>query len=83
MLDPLLTTGRGHENTRNSERVLPHAVAGGAKEPGKAYYDVMMWSPFGDLLTFDFVKAAIDGEHLGNNPVGAARSAIAGPATTT
>ena len=30
----------------------------------------MMWSPFGDLLTFDFVKAAIDGENLGNNPAG-------------
>ena len=30
----------------------------------------MMWSPFGDLLTFDFVKAAIEGENLGNNPAG-------------
>ena len=28
----------------------------------------MMWTPFGDLLTFDFVKAAIEGENLGNNP---------------
>jgi predicted AlkP superfamily pyrophosphatase or phosphodiesterase len=49
---------------------FPHAIVGGAKEPGKAYYDAMMWSPFGDLLTFDFVKAAIDGENLGNNPAG-------------
>ncbi|MGB8443027.1 MAG: alkaline phosphatase family protein, partial [Pseudolabrys sp.] len=36
---------------------FPHAIVGGAKEPGKAYYDAMMWSPFGDLLTLDFVKA--------------------------
>ena len=47
---------------------FPHAVVGGAKEPGKAYYDAMMWSPFGDLLTFDFVKAAIDGEAGNNRP---------------
>jgi hypothetical protein len=43
---------------------------GGAKEPGKAYYDAMMWTPFGDLLTFDFVKAAIEGENLGSYPAG-------------
>ena len=30
----------------------------------------MMWSAFGDLLTFDFVKAAIEGENLGSNPAG-------------
>jgi hypothetical protein len=30
----------------------------------------MMWTPFGDLLMFDFVKAAIEGENLGNNPAG-------------
>ena len=49
---------------------FPHAIVGGAKEPGKAYYDAMIWSPFGDLLTLDFVKAAIEGENLGNNPAG-------------
>ena len=31
----------------------------------------MMWTPWGDLLTLDFVKAAIEGENLGNNPTGA------------
>jgi hypothetical protein len=30
----------------------------------------MMWSAFGDLLTFDFVKAAIEGENLGGNRAG-------------
>jgi predicted AlkP superfamily pyrophosphatase or phosphodiesterase len=49
---------------------FPHPIVGGAKEPSKAYYDAMMWTPFGDLLTFDFIKAAIQGENLGNNPAG-------------
>ena len=50
---------------------FPHATAGGATTPDKAYYDAMMWTPWGDLLTLDFVKAAIEGENLGNNPAGA------------
>jgi predicted AlkP superfamily pyrophosphatase or phosphodiesterase len=49
---------------------FPHPTAGGATKPDKAYYDAMMWSPFGDLLTLDFVKAAVEGENLGNNPAG-------------
>jgi len=49
---------------------FPHPIVGGAKEPSKAYYDAMMWTPFGDLLTFDFIKAAIEGENLGSNPAG-------------
>ena len=52
---------------------FPHATTGGATKPDKAYYDAMMWTPWGDLLTLDFVKAAIEGENLGNNPAGAAR----------
>jgi hypothetical protein len=48
---------------------FPHPIVGGAKEPSKAYYDAMMWTPFGDLL-LDFIKAAIEGENLGNNPAG-------------
>ena len=66
----LPTTGRGPESYKELGTRFPHAIVGGAKEPGKAYYDAMMWSPFGDLLTFDFVKAAIEGENLGNNPAG-------------
>ncbi len=49
---------------------FPHAINGGANEPNKSYYDAMLWTPFGDHLTFDFVKAAIEGENLGNNPAG-------------
>jgi predicted AlkP superfamily pyrophosphatase or phosphodiesterase len=49
---------------------FPHPVSGGAKEPNKSYYDAMLWTPLGDQLTLDFVKAAIEGEDLGNNPAG-------------
>lgn len=49
---------------------FPHAISGGATEPGKSYYDAMMWSPYGDDLMLDFVKAAVKGENLGNNPAG-------------
>ncbi len=49
---------------------FPHATSGGANTPDKRYYDAMMWTPSGDLLTLDFVKAAIEGEKLGENPAG-------------
>jgi len=49
---------------------LPHPVGGSAEKPDKTYYDVMMWTPYGDQLTLDFVKAAIEGEKLGANPAG-------------
>jgi predicted AlkP superfamily pyrophosphatase or phosphodiesterase len=49
---------------------FPHPIGGGADKPGKSYYDATMWTPYGDLLTLDFIKAAIDGERLGDNPAG-------------
>jgi predicted AlkP superfamily pyrophosphatase or phosphodiesterase len=49
---------------------FPHPISGGADKPGPGYYDAMMWTPYGDLLTLDFVKAAIEGEKLGKNPAG-------------
>ena len=49
---------------------FPHPIGGGANEPNKTYYDAMIWTPFGDVLTLDFVKAAIEGENLGRNPAG-------------
>lgn len=49
---------------------FPHSVSGGATEPSKSYYDAMMWSPYGDNLMLDFVKAAVQGEKLGKNPAG-------------
>lgn len=49
---------------------FPHPISGGADKPGKGYYDAMLWTPYGDELTLDFVKAAIEGENLGKNPAG-------------
>jgi predicted AlkP superfamily pyrophosphatase or phosphodiesterase len=49
---------------------FPHPGGGGANEPNKTYYDGMLFTPFGDLVTLDFVKAAIAGENLGANPAG-------------
>lgn len=49
---------------------FPHPISGGADKPNRSYYDAMLWTPYGDLLTLDFVKAAVEGENLGNNPAG-------------
>ena len=49
---------------------FPHPISGGADKPSKGYYDAMIWTPYGDNLTLDFVKAAIEGEKLGKNPAG-------------
>jgi Type I phosphodiesterase / nucleotide pyrophosphatase/Peptidase propeptide and YPEB domain len=63
---------------------FPHPIVGGATEPSKAYYDAMMWTPFGDLLTFDFVKAAIEGEKSATIQLACLIfSPSAGPATIT
>jgi predicted AlkP superfamily pyrophosphatase or phosphodiesterase len=49
---------------------FPHPISGGADQPNKSYYDAMLWSPYGDNLMLDFVKAAVKGEQLGKNPAG-------------
>jgi predicted AlkP superfamily pyrophosphatase or phosphodiesterase len=49
---------------------FPHPVSGGADKPSKSYYDAMIWTPYGDDLMLDFVKATVEGENLGNNPAG-------------
>lgn len=38
-------------------------------EPGPAYYQALMRSPFGDQLTLDFARAAIAGEQLGGDAI--------------
>jgi len=41
----------------------------GAK-PDAAYYGSIMGTPYGDEVTLDFARAAIEGENLGRNPAG-------------
>lgn len=49
---------------------FPHPVSGGSDKPSKGYYDAVLWTPFGDDLTLDFVRAAVQGDQLGKNPAG-------------
>jgi arylsulfatase A-like enzyme len=43
-------------------------VLGG--KPDAAYYGSLMGTPYGDELTLEFARAAIEGENLGRNPAG-------------
>jgi predicted AlkP superfamily pyrophosphatase or phosphodiesterase len=49
--------------------VFPHAMHGGLKKPGKAYYDALFNSPFGNDFLFELVKTAIVAEELGKDDV--------------
>lgn len=49
---------------------FPHIVTGGLAQPGKDYYEALAWTPFGDEYLLAFVKAAVQGEHLGKNENG-------------
>jgi hypothetical protein len=46
-------------------RVFPHPMDGGLKQPGKAYYESLYASPFGNELLLDLVERAVDAEKLG------------------
>jgi hypothetical protein len=46
-------------------RTFPHAMTGGLKKPGPAYYKAVTNSPFGNELLLGLVKKAIDAEGLG------------------
>jgi hypothetical protein len=37
---------------------------------GGAYYGALIRTPYGDIATLDFARAAIEGENLGRNPAG-------------
>lgn len=44
---------------------FPHPMTGGLKQPGKAYYDAVYTSPYGNELLSDLARLAIDRERLG------------------
>jgi hypothetical protein len=46
-------------------RTFPHPMDGGLKQPGKAYYELLYASPFGNELLLDLVDRAVDAEKLG------------------
>jgi predicted AlkP superfamily pyrophosphatase or phosphodiesterase len=50
-------------------RTFPHKVTGKLAKPGPDYFTDLQHTPFGLDLTFDFVRAALDGEKLGKRGV--------------
>src|SRR5262249_43544455 len=49
-------------------RVFPHPLGRGLPAPGRAYYDAVVCSPFGNDLLLGLVEAAVDGYRLGSGP---------------
>jgi hypothetical protein len=54
-------------NYRGMGNRIPMALGG---KPDAAYYGAIMGTPYGDELTLEFARAAIEGENLGRNPAG-------------
>lgn len=47
---------------------LPTVIGEGSDAPGPRFYSNLIGTPFSDILTLDFARAAIDGEALGRGP---------------
>jgi arylsulfatase A-like enzyme len=62
---PDLVIGEG-KGTRQG-LTFPHPTDGGLKHPGKAYYDALYNSPFGNDFLLEFVKTAVAAEKLGQH----------------
>jgi predicted AlkP superfamily pyrophosphatase or phosphodiesterase len=56
-------------NYRGMGNRLPFVLPG-ADGKSAAYYSALMGTPYGDLATLDFARAAIEGENLGKNAAG-------------
>jgi predicted AlkP superfamily pyrophosphatase or phosphodiesterase len=48
---------------------FPHRMDGGLKRPGKAYYEALATSPFGNDFLLELVRAAVVAEKLGQHEV--------------
>lgn len=64
---PDLVVGEG-KGTRQGV-TFPHPTDGGLVRPGRAYYDALYNSPFGNDLLLELVKAAVTAEKLGRHDV--------------
>lgn len=63
--DAVLGEGKG---TRQGVS-FPHRMDGGLKRPGKAYYNALAASPFGNEFLLELVRAAVVSEKLGRHDV--------------
>jgi hypothetical protein len=57
-------------NYRGMGNRIPFPLGGKSEKPDAAYYGSIMGTPYGDELTLEFARAAIEGENLGRNPAG-------------
>jgi hypothetical protein len=46
-------------------RTFPHPMTGGLSRPGKAYYEAVVNSPYGNALLLGLLKKAVEAERLG------------------
>ncbi len=51
------------------KRTFPHPLTGGAQKPNAKYYEAFTTTPYGIDYTFDFARAAVEGEKLGTRGV--------------
>jgi predicted AlkP superfamily pyrophosphatase or phosphodiesterase len=63
--DDVFGEGKGHRQGI----AFPHPIDGGLKRPGKAYYDALYNSPFGNELLLELVKECVAAEELGRDDV--------------
>jgi hypothetical protein len=57
-------------NYRGMGKRFPFALGSAGAKPDAAYYGALIGTPYGDELTLEFARAAIEGEKLGRNPAG-------------
>jgi predicted AlkP superfamily pyrophosphatase or phosphodiesterase len=50
-------------------RTFPHKITGGEQKPTGSYWEAFMTSPFAIDHTFEFARAAIEGEGLGEDDI--------------
>lgn len=57
-------------NYRGMGNRFPFALPDDGGKPGAAYYGALIRTPYGDVATLEFARAAIEGENLGRNAAG-------------
>ena len=57
--------GPGEGTGSKQGKTFPHDMTAGLKAPGKAYYDALAMSPYGNDLLLEFTKACVVAEELG------------------
>jgi predicted AlkP superfamily pyrophosphatase or phosphodiesterase len=49
---------------------FPFTLGNRSEKPDRSYYRALIGSPYGDELTLEFARVAMEGEDLGRNPAG-------------